>query len=269
MLHIPRRELAVRTKRFLTSHYPLMNLTRSYDVMHTDPVGLSSGAIGSLATDHTGLSYVFDGVGNSATQGRVLVGGSIIPDITTQSFSCSCEIWYSASFGSNFPGVINKRAAGAGNGWAIYVRTDGPAGRPYSEIAGPGGNTNATFGSAMSDSKWHLVVLTLNRTSQLLSTYVDNLPPVTANSSAIGSLTNGGSLTLGCRDDGAPFNNKFVGRLRNVRFWKGHALTRGEINALYQDMLINRNRYRPNSTGIVVAPTPATARQSAVTIITT
>src|SRR5205823_6525190 len=60
--------------------------------------------------------------------------------------------------------------------------------------------TYGPIGPALNDSQWHLVAATVNRSTSLVTLYVDNLPPYTFPISTLNSLTNGANLLIGRGD---------------------------------------------------------------------
>lgn len=158
---------------------------------------------------------------------------------STRSFSVAIRMRSTLKFVAGNKCMVGK-CQGVGNfsGWRILATSDN-LGRLFAQIGdGTANVVTTTVGKPFSfDGAWHKVLMEVDRTSQLLNFYVDNVLIESKSIAAIGSLDSTNVLRF--FRDGAG-NNRFGGDLDSVRIFNG-IMTSKERNDFYYDDTLPRN----------------------------
>jgi hypothetical protein len=233
----------------LVAHWPLLDLSKVYDISGRNPTPMTKGKILSLGSDYDGLSNTFDGVGGSSEQGGVISAGvSPHPGIAFSTASFSVAVWAKAptAFGTAIPFLIGKVTT-ADKGWGLGLYTGAPhTGKPYFKVHDGSAFIDVAIQIAYNDDRWHLFVGVFDREDDVLRLSADAQPFVTsASTAAIGDISTQGvgnaGFNLGSRADNiGQFRNKYIGKIRNVRLWN-RVLTTTDLQLLYQEKKFLRN----------------------------
>lgn len=219
--------------------------------------------LGADTTDfHQGLTFDISGNGHTGTlsnltatslrQGQIGTAlkfngsssyvscGNILNQSATSSFSILLWINCGSQSAQNYPAVVakNNNANSPITGYNIFINSSSGV----ISMAIGDGSTNITVSSSavITDSNWHCIGAICNRSTQLLTLYSDNAPPVTsATISGVGSLSNSANLYFGVRPDSVGPENWYSGTEENIAFYN-RATSPWEYQAFYRAGLAGR-----------------------------
>jgi hypothetical protein len=127
------------------------------------------------------------------------------------AYPLTVTFWMKAAETSNQRGIVNKYAAGSGNGWQVYL--DGPIVHAWYFNAS-GGSVYTLDGGNVGDAQWHHIAFTVDASGGTI--YVDGvLKQTLAWTGPAGPCTTTQELSFGQYPGGGYFN----GQLDEVAIW--------------------------------------------------
>ncbi len=218
--------------------------------------GVNYGA--TLTSDrfgNTNSAYSFNGTNN-----RILINPSSVLSPTN---------WggITMSFWSNQPVNINGQPidlrGSNQNDIAVYIAAGNATSNNYNSSI----NNSIWAGSTttLSNSSWHLITVTQNYSTGVLSTYIDGILEGSTTSSV--SPVPSPFLNIGSRSSSAGVSNYFNGYLDDVGIWN-RALTSAEISQLYNVGAVSYSWTPGGATtaSISVSPTTSTSYSCFVSV---
>lgn len=170
------------------------------------------------------LMPYFDGVDDGAT-----VSSNAAFDVATEDMTVEIVVANMVDTGA-LQQLAAKGTLGSGGavGWDLLFRSDLSGNYAQFRIADGvnQGLANLT-GINLSDGRSHHIAVTVNRTSNLLTMFVDGQDGTPASIVGVGSMANANQFTLGRRSASAQWYAQ--GNLLEFRLWKGVARTQAEI----------------------------------------
>ena len=188
-----------------------------YDSVSTNDGSLSSGATYVTGVDGTAVDF------NENNE-------AIVPDDSSLNFSASDSFtlaaWVNTENVSHSQTIIAKRPKNS-QGYIFYLHKDKDS--PGLKIGDGTDTVNYQFGPNVTDGTWHHVVVTVNRTDDNITFYVDG--------GAVGSDTTGAVDGLEAAQDpyiGAGSNNPYhmAGAIDDLRVY-GRVLNESEVSDLH------------------------------------
>jgi len=174
------------------------------------------------------MALLFDGTNDYLTLGDPADG--VYDFGSTSDFTLAA--WIKTAGDSEYQAIFEKRdSAGNNQGYLMSISTNGLV---DVFIMDSSLNEQEVFSSSVvDDDNWHHVVATFDRDDQL-TVYVDGKPENTGSLTAIGSVSNSGSLNIG---DGninvfASIHKEFKGHLDELIIF-GEVLTAEQVKVLY------------------------------------
>lgn len=186
-----------------------------------DLVGAITGTLSGVSKPGWVTGKINSGLSFNDTVGDTYVNFGNNLNQTTNSFSISFWSKIDVTGGYN---ILAKRSGGTG--YIIYA-----VGNNYYFLLNSGGSAQS-LSPNLTTGVYQNVVLVCNRTTNLITTYLNGSPGTPVDCSGIGSITNAGNLIIGA--DSNTTSSPFKGSLDEPCFWS-KALTQTEITQLYNN----------------------------------
>ncbi len=164
--------------------------------------------------------------------------GSILNQ-TTGSFSyCIWAKYSTQNSNNNYPGIISTDHGSAGYGLLVDTAGGATDNFPFGSIGDGATGAYVSAVSAKNDGLWHHYAVTVDRSAQLLTFYIDGVSQGSADTTAVGSVSNPAeSLLVGQRNDNTGIQNPFTGSVDDFRFYS-RAVTANDVAELYGRSMI-------------------------------